>query len=303
MLQGSFETLAFPEVLGMLASKRQSGRLRLHSGTSAVDLYLDGGRIAHAEATAHGSPSRVAESIAQLEEACFEVMSWDHGTFEFHPGQRPASSRGLGAEVEAVLEGARRRAKEWATVRARVPSLDVTPKLVSELAVEEVVVDRASWRVLAAVDGRRDVNALARVLALSPYELSRILSGLVGAGLVAVSGARPRVAMTPPTGSGSTSVRLSSRPEPSGSATSPAGATTPTTGPPVDPSTPEGPAAGPDVGAPEAGASGADAPTRSAGPGGDPGADTSTDGTAKVDQPAGLMRIVSRLRVSPSGGA
>jgi len=199
MLQGSFDTFDFPEVLGMLSRKRQSGKLRMHCGSAVVELYLAEGRLTHAESSDHGIPVRVADSRPRLEETCFEVLRWDHGSFEFHPNAAPASGRNLDAPVDSVLSGARRRVEEWERVQLIIPSLDVQPRLVSELASPEVTISRSSWRILAALDGRRNGLALARTLGLSHFELSFALAELVTAGLVEVS-ARPKVSIAPPTG-------------------------------------------------------------------------------------------------------
>jgi hypothetical protein len=211
MLQGSFDTFDFSEVLAMLASKDQSGRLRLHYGTASVDLFLHEGRLARAEYSEHGSPSRLADTPERLEEACFEVLRWEHGSFEFHPGALPNSTRSVEAEVDAVLEGARRRLAEWDTVQAIIPSLEVQPRLAPELSSDSVVVTRQAWRVLAAVDGRRNGQALSRTLGMSPYELSALLAGLVNEGLLQVN-QRPKVTVAAPEGSrsgnGSAPVRL-----------------------------------------------------------------------------------------------
>lgn len=197
MLQGSFDTFDFPEVLAMLSRKGQSGKLRMHSGTSQVEIYLAEGRLSHAESSDHGIPVRVAESRDRLEEACFEVLRWDHGSFEFHPNALPSSGRNLDAGVESVINGARRRVEEWDRVQRIIPSLEVQPRLVPELAGDEVTVSKAAWRILAALDGRRNGIALARTLGLSHFEISFALAELVSQGLVVVN-APPRVTIAAP---------------------------------------------------------------------------------------------------------
>ena len=197
MLQGSFDTFDFAEVLVVLSQKRQTGKLRLHSGPASVDLYLADGNLVHAESVDHGSPPRVAGTRSRLEEACFEVLRWDHGTFEFHPGVSPQSPRGLDATVDSVLAGARQRLEVWERVESIIPSMDVQPRLARELRAKEVVIDQRSWQVLAAIDGRRTVTALARILSVSAFELCQLLSRLVNDGLVEVN-LRPKVAIAPP---------------------------------------------------------------------------------------------------------
>jgi hypothetical protein len=196
MLQGSFETFDFTEVLGILAKKRQSGKLRLHSGSAVVELFITDGKVAHAEWADHGAMTRVADNRARLEEACFQVLRWDHGSFEFHPGVTPTSSRNLDAPVDAVVAGAQRRLEDWEKVEGVIPTLDIQPRLVSQLDRDEVTISRESWRVLAAIDGRRNGHALCRLLDLSSFELSLLLSSLLEAKLIDV-GVQPKVAIAP----------------------------------------------------------------------------------------------------------
>lgn len=193
MLQGSFETFDFAEVLEMLSVKRQTGKLRLHSGSSVVDLYLVDGRLVAGEALDHGPGAGRGASLARLEEACFEVLRWDHGSFEFHPGVTSPIDTGLDLAVGEALNGAERRLREWHRVEQNIPSFDAAPRLSTELGPETVTIDRAMWRALAAVDGRRNVTALARMLGISPFETSKVLSGLVSEGLIEFGPGRPRL--------------------------------------------------------------------------------------------------------------
>ncbi|HET6810628.1 MAG TPA: DUF4388 domain-containing protein [Acidimicrobiales bacterium] len=268
MLQGSFDTFDFAEVLGVLSQKRQTGKLRLHSGPASVDLYMAEGRLVHAESVDHGSPPRVAATRSRLEEACFEVLRWDHGSFEFHPGASPQSPRGLDASVESVLEGARRRLEVWERVESIIPSMDVQPRLARELLSQEVVIDQQSWRVLAAIDGRRTVGALARVLSVSAFELCQLLSRMVNDGLIEVNH-RPKVAIAPPVAAARKGNRTTVRVD---SSSMGAGAD-----------------GGPDAAAPDA------------------DAESDTDADADEEQgdkvkASSAMRVASRFRLRPIGG-
>lgn len=199
MLQGSFETFDFAEVLGMLARKAQTGKLRLHSGSSIVDVYLDNGRLTHTEMADHGAAMQVADTRARLGEACFEVLRWDHGSFEFHPSVVPPASRQLDAPVEEVIATARELLEEWVHIEAIVPNLEVQPSLARELSTDEVTIDRQAWTLLIAIDGRRNGQALGRMLGLSPYETGRLLARMVRDGLVDLNTNRPKVTVSAPT--------------------------------------------------------------------------------------------------------
>ena len=289
MLQGSFETFEFAEVLIMLSRKRQTGRLRLHAGSSSVELQLVDGRLRQADVVDHGGAVKVADSRASLEEACFRVMRWDHGGFEFHPGPAPTSERGGDVSVDSVLGGAKQRLEEWDYVERVIPNMEVQPRMSTHLVAPETTVDRETWRVLAAIDGRRNIQALSRHLGVSAFDLCRRLAHMVSAGMVELGNNRPKVAL-PNKGTLKVATRGtlgSSRPaaEEEGeeeAAGSPAPAT-------ADAAAEEGQA--------EDGPEGQD--------GGDagPGASEESAGEEQAAPPGRpVLRIASRFRIAPSGG-
>jgi hypothetical protein len=84
------------------------------------------------------------------------------------------------------------RLEEWRMIELVIPSMEARPRLVDQLPAETVTIDRPRWRVLTAVDGRRRVSVIARVLEMSEFHLCRTLKLLVDAGIVELDGeARP----------------------------------------------------------------------------------------------------------------
>lgn len=132
---------------------------------------------------------------AQVEEVIFELMNWSEGYFSFSD----EDGTGAGAAVvriptEALLMEAARRIDEWARIEARVPHLGVIPALVPPEAGGTTRLDLlpAEWQVLAAVDGRRDVRAVAASLGRSEFDVARTLFGLASAGVVVLDDPRAR---------------------------------------------------------------------------------------------------------------
>ena len=124
---------------------------------------------------------------AQVEEVIFELMSWSEGYFSFSD----TSSADAGPSVvriptEALLMEAARRIDEWSRIEARIPHLGVVPRLVPPDAGGTTRLDLlpAEWQVLAAVDGARDVRAVAAAVARSEFDVARTLFGLASAGVV-----------------------------------------------------------------------------------------------------------------------
>jgi len=84
VLQGTFETLALPELLGLLASARKTGALRLEAGPVSGAIHLADGHCRAVETTDHlGRVSDGAALLARLVDVCFAVTRQESGAFQF----------------------------------------------------------------------------------------------------------------------------------------------------------------------------------------------------------------------------
>jgi len=123
----------------------------------------------------------------QIEEVVFEVMSWNEGYFSFEEGRPehvPAESTGR-IPVEALLMEGARRIDEWSRIEKRIPHLGVIPTLAPAPAGGGGLdLLPPEWEVLALIDGRRDVRALAAALGRSDFEVAKTLFGLESAGVI-----------------------------------------------------------------------------------------------------------------------
>jgi hypothetical protein len=192
-LQGTFDVLTFPEVLELLEKKRQTGRLHLRSGGLAGYVYVRGGELTGAE-LGDQTPKTSAEAKARLEELCFEFLQCERGMFDFQP--RVATPWPSTPEsVQEALAQARQRLQEWREIQVAIPSMEARPRVVEELAPEQVTLTRDRWRLMAAIDGRRTVHRLARTLGLGTFEVGRLLKSLVDDGIVTIDTERPKAAI------------------------------------------------------------------------------------------------------------
>src|SRR5437764_10676494 len=156
-LQGNFDVLGFADVLTLLAHKRETGRLRVRGPGIATDFFFDGGRLAAADDGESQPPTLEREARTRVEEACFEIMAHERGTFEFVPGPTSPWHVGLTAAVERVLADATRRLEEWQQIEAIIPTMDLRPRVVADLPGDSVTIDAPSWRFLVSIDGRRNL--------------------------------------------------------------------------------------------------------------------------------------------------
>lgn len=130
---------------------------------------------------------------AQVEEVIFELMSWSEGYFSFSDAPADdATPAQVRIPTEALLMEAARRIDEWARIESRIPHLGMIPRLVPPDAGGTTRLDLLppEWQVLAAVDGTRDVHAMAEAVGRSEFDVARTLFGLAAAGVVALDDPR-----------------------------------------------------------------------------------------------------------------
>ncbi len=121
----------------------------------------------------------------QTEEVIFEMMSWQEGHFSFEEGHDTPVPGDHATRVPTellLMEGAR-RIDEWSLMERTIPHVGVVPTF-SDVGEGELDLLPVEWEILAAVDGERDVRALASLSALSEFEVAKILFGLEAAGVL-----------------------------------------------------------------------------------------------------------------------
>ncbi|MGH7525906.1 MAG: DUF4388 domain-containing protein [Gemmatimonadales bacterium] len=125
---------------------------------------------------------------AQVEDAVFELLGWTEGYFRFEEGSpcHAAIEAPVRFPTEALLMEAARRTDEWSRIGSKVSHLGLVPRLPppDEQGQEQLDLVPFEWEVLAAVDGERDVHALADVLGRSEFEVARTIYGLTNAGVL-----------------------------------------------------------------------------------------------------------------------
>ncbi len=203
MLQGTFETLSLPEVLGLLSSARKSGALWLEAGPISGVAHLEDG---HCQAAEVGDQRGAAETGAALSvrlvDMCFAVMCQESGSFRFVADDRAPWSCPELVELSDVLVEVDRLLKQWREILRVIPSLECRPQLLDELEVDEIVIDRDRWVLLVAIDGRRTVRELVQRTNRPVIELCQTLLELIEVGAVGVNDPAavraPDVELAPP---------------------------------------------------------------------------------------------------------
>ena len=152
MLQGTFETLSLPEVLGLLASARKSGALWLEAGPIAGVVHLDDGHCHAAVAGELRVPVETGPSSSiRLVDVCFAIMCQESGSFRF-AADDPAP---WSCPEPVELERRARRGRPPAEAVAGDPAGHSVARLPA-LAARRARGRRARDRPRAVVAARRD---------------------------------------------------------------------------------------------------------------------------------------------------
>jgi hypothetical protein len=189
MLRGSLSTISLAGLVQILCAERRTGRVEVRFGTGAAArrgaIWLEAGRIVHAESEAADTTGPRGAGPRTGEDALHDLVPLEAGDFAFEPGVA-ASRRTVTGSTEALLVEAacrrdveRRAPAEIAVLPASVPGFAPVPEGVATPRFNTL-----QWRLLAAVDGRRDVVGLAKTVGLSPEAACALVRDLVAAGVL-----------------------------------------------------------------------------------------------------------------------
>jgi hypothetical protein len=186
VLQGTLETLALPELFGLLAQSRKTGALWLDAASASGVIYIADGRCCAAESSDAGEPLTDASALlARVVDVCFAIERADDGAFRFGLEEAPwrcDESVDLGDAIDELG----RLVGEWREIQAVIPSLECRIRLADDLGVEELTVDRERWQLIVALDGRRTVRDLAKKTGRPVLDVCHAILALVDAGAVNV---------------------------------------------------------------------------------------------------------------------
>jgi uncharacterized protein DUF4388 len=186
VLQGTFDTLSLPELLGLLAHSQKTGTLWLEAGPATAAIYLADGRCCAAQSgDLTGKVDNAAALLSRVVELCFSAARQEDGAFRFGSEEPPWVCPET-VNLDAAVDELARLLDEWLEIQAVIPTLDARIRLTDELAVEELVVDRERWALLVAIDGRRTVRELVRKTNRPTLEICHAIVALVEAGAITV---------------------------------------------------------------------------------------------------------------------
>lgn len=182
--QGSLAELHLPDIIQLISVSGKTGVFHLTDGALKGRIYLNDGKIVHAEL-----------EDTSGEEAVYALAIWSQGDFRFEPGIATDQRTITKSNTNLLMEAAR-RLDEWRVLSKKVPSVDMIPEFVVQDSREgQINLNTSEWLILSKIDGTRSVKTIAQSAGLSVFDVAKILYGLVATSLIrlktAPEGSRP----------------------------------------------------------------------------------------------------------------
>lgn len=174
--QGSLKELPLPDIIQLVSVSGKTGVFSLtRDGDAAGEIYLRGGQIVHAHV-----------GDLQGEEAVYELAIWPEGEFVFTPGAETGLTTIQKSNTNLLMEAAR-RIDEWQVLSKRIPSTRLVPVFTNQAATTSVSLTPQEWGLICKIDERRSIEEIAVGLDMSPFEVCKLLYGLITSGLVSLN--------------------------------------------------------------------------------------------------------------------
>jgi uncharacterized protein DUF4388 len=173
-LRGSTSDFPLESVIGLLAGTSKTGELQVRGDSKVGALGFASGRLVAAVMEGEGG-----------ENALGAIFAISQAEFEFTPWESAPEANLEGGDLVSLLKRAAEARDRISNIRTSIPDDRMRFRL-SEKAADQGAVtftpDR--WRALLAVNGERDVAAIADQLRLGKMQTLSLLSGLVKDGVI-----------------------------------------------------------------------------------------------------------------------
>ena len=171
--QGSLAELHLPDIIQLVSVSGKSGVFHLTDGGQKGQIFLEDGRIVHAE-------------LGELsgEEAVYALAIWKQGEFRFDAAVATPRQTIRKSNTSLLMEAAR-RLDEWRVLIKRIPSVEHIPEfVVLDNRERQINLNTMEWLMLSKIDGQRSLRAVAAAAKLEVFEAAKLLYGLVATGLI-----------------------------------------------------------------------------------------------------------------------
>ncbi len=172
-LQGSLNELPLPDVIQLVSVSGKTGAFEIQCDEAEGKIYLRDGQIVDA-------------LVGRLrgDSAVYEMAIWSQGNFSFNPGEESEQVTIHMSNASLMMEAAR-RLDEWRVLSRKIPSLDLVPYFSSrEQGADQVTLSPQEWILVTRIDGELTIEEIADELKWAPFDVSKLLFGMITTGLV-----------------------------------------------------------------------------------------------------------------------
>jgi len=174
-LQGSLSELPLPDVIQLVSVSGKTGAFEIQCDEAEGKIFLRDGQIVDA-------------LVGRLrgDSAVYEMAIWSQGNFSFHPGEESDQVTIHMSNAGLMMEAAR-RLDEWRVLSRKIPSLDLVPYFTSrDQGADQVTLSPQEWILVTRIDGELTIEEIATELKWAPFDVSKLLFGMITTGLVAL---------------------------------------------------------------------------------------------------------------------
>lgn len=181
MFQGSLKELHLPDVIQLVSVSNKTGAFRLQKDGDEGIIFLEQGRIVHA-----------VLGGTEGDEAVYAMATWTDGTFKFVPDETSTRHSITKNNTNLLMEAAR-RLDEWKVLSKKIPSLDMVPRFeVPQGKQGKINLNTQEWLIMSKVNGVSTIAEIAQSSGLSPFDVAKMLYGLITMGLVILDAPKKR---------------------------------------------------------------------------------------------------------------
>jgi Domain of unknown function (DUF4388) len=182
-LNGKLGQFSLHELIEMIVYSSVAGVLEIGTGDRRGQIFFRDGLPYHA----------VYSDCVGFDAVC-KMFQRHTDPFRFVAGE-VCSDDTLSLDPWDMIERAEQQALLWERVLPRIPSLSWIPTLCTTNA-EHIQISESVWPVLSAVDGQRNVTAIAALLNLAALDVCLALISLLDQGLIMIKQPLPAL-LTP----------------------------------------------------------------------------------------------------------
>jgi pSer/pThr/pTyr-binding forkhead associated (FHA) protein len=175
-MSGSLEEIPLPDLMQLFSTSKKSGVLVLRTPDGTARLFLEGGRIRHAEID-------TSPGISALK-AAYRMLSFTKGHFALDPPEDRKLDEPLDLGATEVLMEGIRQLDELAMLKDRLPPPNATLSLPKTKRLRDLPPEDLDWAELV-LRGRTFVGTLDASTA-SDIETARAIVGLIERGVLVV---------------------------------------------------------------------------------------------------------------------